>query len=188
MEQLWGRWKVQPVWPMTILDAWICFSYYWPANTPSPSPFCCDRGCALTIQELLRKGAEGNDSHLREGRVPKKKTKEITNIKEICKCNHYMASRRSSLALGCVVSLSVWVGMCGAGNALEAVGRIGEGTQSLDLQNTRENNAGCVGAGYFCCTDKSCPGLNDIKRVPHRWDDLGWSQEGLQGQVTLTRC
>lgn len=41
---------------------------------------------------------------------------------------------------------------------------MGDGTQSLDLQNTRENNAGCVGAGYFCCTDKSCPGLNDIKQ------------------------
>lgn len=58
-------------WPF--LDAWICFSYYWPANTPSPSPFCCDRGCALTIQELLRKGAEGNDSHLREEGYQKKK-------------------------------------------------------------------------------------------------------------------
>lgn len=31
------------------------------------------------------------------------------------------------------------------------------------LQNTRGNNAGFVRAGYFCCTDKSCAGLNDIK-------------------------
>lgn len=30
------------------------------------------------------------------------------------------------------------------------------------LQNTRGNNAGCVGDGYFCCTDKSCTGLNGV--------------------------
>lgn len=81
------------------------------SNTPSPSPFCCGEGYALSIQGPLRKGAEEEDSGLWGGKVGKKK-EEITNTKGKCKGNHCTSPRRSSLALGCVVPLCVWVGLC----------------------------------------------------------------------------
>lgn len=122
--------------PSPFLDAWIgkrtClfFSCYWPTNTPSPSPFAVVRAVLSPSRNCWGKGQRAMTVICGKGGYKKKK--EITNVSGVYKGNHYTASRKSSLALGCVVFLSVWVVLCRAGwggrNALEAAGRMRQGT------------------------------------------------------------
>lgn len=161
------------------------------SNTPSPPPFCCGEGYALSTQGPLRKGAEEEDSGLWGGKVgKKKKEEEITNTKGKCKGNHCTSPRPSS-GLCCsrlCLSWAVcgcgcpWCGRAGWGsrNVLEAVegGEKGStshgGAPSLGTAcKIRGGTTQAVlGLGIFAAPIRAALGwMTSSERVPPTWDD-----------------